>query len=140
MNNRIEFIDALRGFTMLLVVYSHIQIISIGITPDVFTLNSIFVNFFMPLFFFISGFILYKKEYNWNILNFIFFIKKKFLALIIPTLFFIILYSECFNIPFCEIIKDNFKFGYWFTITLFEFFFFYILSQFAIRLLNNKKI
>lgn len=85
---RIEYIDAMRGFTMLLVVYSHVLVFSYdnlivynlhngglslngGVNP--LTFNSLFVLFRMPLFFFISGFILYKKDYIWNISNSIFF-------------------------------------------------------------------
>ena len=73
---RIEYIDAMRGFTMLLVVYSHILVFSYENTliydlhagglnligageGNALTFNSLFVLFRMPLFFFISGFIIY---------------------------------------------------------------------------------
>lgn len=53
---RIEYIDALRGFTMILVVFSHVEMTSLGFETPTF-LNSMFMSFRMPLFFFISGFI-----------------------------------------------------------------------------------
>ena len=44
---RIEYIDAMRGFTMILVVYSHI--IFFGYNDDTIpSFNSFFVNFRMP--------------------------------------------------------------------------------------------
>ena len=50
---RIEYIDALRGFTMILVVFHHIMSLGMGIESSV--CSSLFITFRMPLFFFISG-------------------------------------------------------------------------------------
>ena len=62
---RIEYIDAMRGFTMILVVYSHI--IFFGYNDDsILSFNSFFVNFRMPLFLFISGWVLYKAGRVWD--------------------------------------------------------------------------
>lgn len=125
MGKRIEYIDSLRGFTMLLVVFSHVIVFGYhGLTG--FSLNDIFVLFRMPLFFFISGFILYKPT-NLTDLNLLNFFKKKFMVQIIPTLFFFLLYCFLFNLNINEGLFSSSKNGYWFTITLFEFFIFYIL-------------
>lgn len=46
--NRIEYIDAMRGFTMILVVFSHVCTLTF-VTESV--TNNIFILFRMPLFF-----------------------------------------------------------------------------------------
>lgn len=50
---RIEYIDAMRGFTMILVVYSHICNYCLG--DKWMGFNDIFFLFRLPCFFFISG-------------------------------------------------------------------------------------
>ena len=64
---RIAYIDAMRGFTMLLVVYSHIQVHGYH-TPihEIDSFNLLFVRVRMPLFFFISGWVLYKSSRIWD--------------------------------------------------------------------------
>lgn len=62
---RIEWIDALRGFTMILVVFSHVELFTFELDPPLFV-NEVFISFRMPLFFFISGFIGYKANVVWN--------------------------------------------------------------------------
>lgn len=57
---RFEYIDAMRGFTMLLVVCAHVATYSYQ--TDLVTFHAAFSTFRMPLFFFISGFILYKAS------------------------------------------------------------------------------
>lgn len=64
---RLEFIDAMRGFTMLLVVYSHVLIF--GYHQNEIThvsFNQALSTFRMPLFFFISGFVLYNSSLNFE--------------------------------------------------------------------------
>lgn len=118
---RIGYIDALRGFTMILVVCFHIL-------P-----NSPYTDFFqlfrMPLFFFISGFILYKDEHIWSISNSTKFLSTKFLVQIIPTAIFLFLNMFILSI---NTISSNLN-GYWFTVSLFMFFAIYILCKNLIR-------
>jgi fucose 4-O-acetylase-like acetyltransferase len=54
---RIQYIDALRGFTMLLVVFAHVETFSFQYMENATFLGEFFKLFRMPLFFFISGFI-----------------------------------------------------------------------------------
>ena len=53
--NRLEYIDALRGLTMLMVVIGHIELFSFG--EGIFLCTPIYKYIQMPLFFFISGYI-----------------------------------------------------------------------------------
>lgn len=57
---RIEYIDAMRGFTIILVVLHHLSFFSNSFV------DSIFISFRMPLFFFISGFIGFKVNMEWG--------------------------------------------------------------------------
>lgn len=121
---RIAFIDALRGFTMLLVVYSHIQFFGY---QDTTGMNEIFIKFRMPLFFFISGWVLYKKDRDWNNKTALTFLFTKFKVQIISTLIFFFLYIYIFHVDILSAIDHN-KSGYWFTYTLFAYFIFYVVS------------
>jgi len=69
---RLEYIDVLRGFAVILVIVGHCA-------PP--TLDTYIFSFHMPLFFFISGVLFAFKERQDN---FLIFLKKKFLRLIVP--------------------------------------------------------
>ena len=47
---RMQWIDAMRGFTMLMVVAYHVSLISFGETPKTSAAMSLLVLFRMPLF------------------------------------------------------------------------------------------
>ena len=106
---------------MILVVCNH--------TIPVFPYSNFLELFRMPLFFFISGFILYKKDYTWNLSNTANFLYKKFLVQITPTAIFLSLYMFIFSI---DSVGGKYN-GYWFTITLFEYFLVYTLCNFFIK-------
>lgn len=119
---RIEYIDAMRGFTMMLVVYSHVSIL--GYKTSYPSFNDFFMHFRMPLFFFISGWVLYKigRIWDWNFYNN--FLKKKFVIQIIPTVVFMMIHLYIID-GFCFDSFKETKSGYWFTYTLFEYFILY---------------
>lgn len=88
---RIEYIDSLRGFTMILVVLNHVAAYCLGINTAEGSVHFYLMQFRMPLFFFISGFVLYKKDFKWNIKNSLEFINKKiFVQIISPFVFYLI--------------------------------------------------
>ncbi len=119
---RIEYIDALRGLTMILVVFSHVEMTSFGFSTPTF-LNSFFMSFRMPLFFFISGFIAYKASVEWNLKQLWSMSKKKMMVQLIPTFVFGLVYAYAyFDADFMAFITHNGKLGYWFTIALLEIF------------------
>lgn len=120
-NKRIEYIDALRGFTMILVVFYHISLLSFG-TDSTFC-NKLFLSFRMPLFFFISGFIGYKANIVWNRQIWWIMCKKKLSIQLLPTLIFGLIYAYAYrHVTFSTFVMDFTKFGYWFTIVLLEMF------------------
>lgn len=129
---RINYIDAIRGFSIVLVVIGHV----IGFSLELYnnSINYIFNIFTMPIFFFISGYFVHIK-YRKTPFN---FLKDKTIKLIIPTIIFFTL--------FCTYIDSNpfdsiqYGFGrYWFTIVLFEFLFiYYSISMFlGYKLIQN---
>lgn len=122
MSKRIGYIDAMRGFTMILVVYSHICTFCLGDSNMAF--NDVFFLFRLPCFFFISGWLFKVTDPVWPI------IKKKFMVQIVPTLFFLFLLAPppAFFHQF-----GAFKGGYWFTFALFIYFLLYIGSYLLFR-------
>lgn len=132
-SKRIGYIDALRGFTMILVVFAHVEFLSFGIPYTKSVIGSMFISFRMPMFFFISGFIAY-KAITWDVPYYSKMLKKKFLVQIIPTLFFFYLsHSVCHGGSFFSFFTHG-PGGYWFTIVLFYMFLLY----YTIMLLTHK--
>ena len=123
---RVEYIDALRGFTMILVIYYHIASYSFGNENMAF--NNVIEKFRMPTFFFISGWVFFKAQRVWDTSTIKSILQKKFMVQIIPFLFFMLLYLYVFDfLDFSSFGSD--KKGYWFTYVLFEYFVLYILVE-----------
>lgn len=64
MSTRINYIDQLKGLAMLLVVMGHVSafdFFSLETVPGTF-LNNIITSLQMPLFFFLSGIVVRKKD------------------------------------------------------------------------------
>ena len=123
---RIEYIDALRGFAMILVVYFHISAYGFGSYETGY--NDIIERFRMPIFFFISGWLFYKANRIWNWETIVDLLKKKWMQLIIPTVIFMTLYLIIFGYwDFSSLGSD--KKGYWFTFVLFEFIAIYVTAE-----------
>ena len=119
---------------MILVVFYHVALTCWHIIgKDIPSIHPFLVQVRMPLFFFISGFVLYKDGINWNFQHIKTFLHKKFLVQIIPTAVFLVLYAEFLGFNIYDGICSPFKNGYWFTYTLFEYFVFYSLLRFCFR-------
>ena len=129
---RIAYIDALRGFTMLLVVFWHVEYVAYGEAALENVIDYIFKAFRMPTFFFISGFIAYKAVDRWNTQFFVENLRKKALVQLIPTIVFFSL--MCFymgNSPL-QFFETGFQ-EFWFTFVLFEMFVLYYALSFIGR-------
>lgn len=129
---RIEYIDAMRGFTMMLVVLQHVSSLCIGL-DDTPAYHHYLQQIRMPLFFLISGFVLYKAGVTWNLKHIGGFLKKKFFVQILSTLVFFTLYVHFTGKDFILGIIDPYKYYYWFTYTLFTYFVFYSIIRFTCR-------
>lgn len=119
---RIEYIDALRGLTMILVVFSHVEMTTFGFKDPTF-INSLFMSFRMPLFFWVSGYIAYKASIQWDWSTWWKMSRKKAVIQLVPTFIFGLIYAYAYmNTDFQSFISHNGKLGYWFTIALLEIF------------------
>lgn len=133
-SSRIEYIDALRGMTMIFVVFNHIATFVWDITDTgIPSVHNYLVQVRMPMFFFISGFVLYKGNVIWNRKYVFEFLRKKILIQIIPTLVFLTLFVHVHGGDLLSILYTPAKCGYWFTYMLFLYFFLYAIIQFCFR-------
>ena len=117
---RIEYIDALRGFSMYLVVYAHIW--TFGYHADnKNSFDHILLNFFLVLFFFVSGFVAFKKDQEWSLSAIGKNLKKKAVQLLVPSVAFTtLLYATVYH--HLAAIQHIALAEYWFTVQLFIFF------------------
>lgn len=144
-SSRMMHLDVVRGVTMLLVLLGHVVI---------FYPNQYFIDLCvylrvvrMPLFFFISGFLAYSSKFDWTML-----IKRssnRVYSQLYPTIVIGGIYVLFFIAPqqggintfsLTNVLADETKGGYWFTIVLFEIFFlvspfFYVFTR---NRLSNK--
>lgn len=127
---RIGYLDALRGFTMTLVVLSHVAYMNLGIDiGDSGNFHMYFSRFRMPLFFFISGFLLYKANWELSWQNIKSFLSKKIFVQIISPSIFLLFFIYYRNYNLLDAITHEAKFGYWFTYALFNYFVLYIVLK-----------
>lgn len=131
MSKRIGYIDAMRGFTMILVVYSHVCGFCLGDRNIAF--NDVLFLFRLPCFFFISGWLFqgtWGKVTRGTQGTVGTIIKHKFMVQIVPTLIFLFFLSPP---PAYFHQFGAFKGGYWFTFALFYFFIIYMLMSLPFR-------
>ncbi|MBE6259907.1 MAG: hypothetical protein E7107_03620 [Prevotella sp.] len=128
MSKRIGYIDAMRGFTMILVVYSHICGFCLGDRNIAF--NDVLFLFRLPCFFFISGWLFQGTWGRMGQGTVGSIIKHKFRVQIVPTLIFLFFLSPP---PAYFHQFGAFKGGYWFTFALFYFFVIYMLMSLPFR-------
>ena len=121
---RIEYIDAMRGFTMILVVFAHVCHFCLG--DSRMGGNAVFILFRLPCFFMISGWLFEPIAQR----PFKEVAKHKALVQLLPTFIFLLLLA-----PPPEFFHQlgAVKGGYWFTFALFEFFILYMLMVRASR-------
>ena len=126
---RLEWLDALRGFTMIMVVANHVA--QIGFEEEWKHSSSLqfLLLFRMPLFFFISGFLAYKASQVWTARNLGSLVLKKCRVQLIPTLVFFLLATAILKPSFwpglLESLHSPTKGGYWFTLVLLYMFLIY---------------
>ena len=131
---RIEYIDAMRGFTMILVIYSHVCVFCF---KDYFmAFNDVLFLLRMPCFFFISGWLFYKATRIWDQSTVKQVMSNKFMVQIVPTFIFLALHERTNFFHQLGAVKG----GYWFTFALFIYFVIYILSSLAFRRCKHRDL
>lgn len=134
--SRLEYIDCMRGFTMLLVVYCHVLTNAFCVEMNQSIVNSIGLKWRMPMFFFVSGFVACTTncdaQWLWKRL------KKRTLNQFLPTFVTGSMYLYCVGWHIIRTLKyDMYKGGYWFTVALFEVF---VIFAFISYLMHTLKI
>lgn len=141
---RMEWLDAMRGFTMILVVAYHVSIFSFGQNIKHSTALSFFVLFRMPLFFFVSGFLAYSNKVEWNLKTLGSNLLKKCRVQLIPTLVFLCAFLALMRPNFVEAFEATLrlptKSGYWFTWALLLMFIVYYVFAYLESKLPKKTI
>ena len=139
---RLEWLDALRGFTMILVVAYHVAIMGFGEEWKNSSAIPFLVLFRMPLFFFVSGFLAYKASQVWDLRNLGTLVLKKIRVQTIPTIVFFVFAVAVLNKHFWPAAETSFhspfKGGYWFTIVLLYMFIAYYLFAYVESKLKIK--
>ena len=119
MSNRIEYIDALRGFVMLLVVLGHVPMYCYH-AFGMLSFSQIPSLFHLALFFFVSGWFFTSKSCQkpWGV-----FIKEKAMQLLLPTVVFYLIFCWVKDVDIAgNLWHDKYKAGYWYCVVLFCFF------------------
>lgn len=112
---------------MLLVVYGHVNFFSFKIIPFIGIITEAIQ---MPLFFFISGFLVYKANSQCSITSIVSKLWSKFKILIVPTIVIGVLYSHfVLEKSVIDFVLNHMKYGYWFPISLFSMFVIYELCK-----------
>lgn len=98
MNQRLRYIDAMRGLAIWLVVFSHVTnaYLKMPITNASFEgVYYMMTMFRMPLFFFVSGFFAFRMAEKWTWPTVKRVMTKKFQAQIVGLTVFCFLYGVC---------------------------------------------
>ena len=130
---RIGYIDAMRGFTMILVVYSHVCSLCLG---DMWMgWNDVFFLFRLPCFFFISGWLFEHVGRQWDTITIKQTIHHKFMVQIVPTVIFLLILAPP---PLFFSRLGATKGGYWFTFLLFIFFVLHIFLSWLTKKMSAR--
>ncbi len=135
---RLQHIDALRGFTMLLVVLGHV-LKEMGCGLNDTPLSTTILTFRMPVFFFISGYIAYKSVELFTPQFYAKMMRKKLFVQTVPAIIFFLLYAYCSGFSPMLVFTKGFG-GYWFTFVLLEMFVVYYLLSLLSRALHFKAL
>lgn len=117
MKDRFEYIDAMRGAVMILVVMWHVKLYSIHLYGT-FSFNDVFFLIMMPAFFFISGYVGSERWKSW-----------KYLPMLLPSVFFMLLWGAQAGWSIHSLFFDVSKGGFWFTLLLPFYFVIYAFSR-----------
>ena len=138
---RVDYIDALKGFLILSVVMCHVAGFCIGIQDNHSSFLPILFEFRNPPFFFISGMFAYKIDAVWNRSYCYNIVKRKFISIAWPSI--LLLAALLYVHPSYNghtFLHDNLKdlWFHWFTLSLFVFFVFYSITELLLSSLSNQ--
>lgn len=130
---RIGYIDAMRGFTMVLVVFFHALLFMHPDAADSSPVSSVLMSFRMPLFFFVSGFFAYRAADRWTSEVTADIMVRKIRAQILCATVFFMLYQYVWGLDPWAFVHTGYNY-FWFTIGLFQMFALYVALNLVSRL------
>ena len=130
---RIEFIDAMRGFTIFLVVLSHVAMFCVNAGQSYSIISDYCDQVMNQLFFLVSGFVIYRAGIEWNAGYLVNFFKKRITVLLLFPLLFFLAYMHVNGYSIMDGFFHEPKHGYWYTFTLFIFLIFYACARFCLK-------
>lgn len=130
LTKRLSWLDAMRGFTMILVVAYHVAQFAFHENEKTSAALPFLVLMRMPLFFFVSGFLAYKANFSWTVPNALKLTWKKLKVQVIPTAVFLCVFvifkmKGDFLDNLLRLLASPTKGGYWFTLVLLQMFIIY---------------
>ena len=137
-NSRKPWIDALRGFAMLLVIIMHVPFAAGVGGENVYT--TLIGWMFMPLFFFVSGLVMYNPNRQWSAKTWCTYMGRKFMQLIVPTSIVFLLLCGVYRYNVLEQLLHPMKAGCWFTITLLGFILLYTLYEWSTQNIRIRDV
>ena len=135
---RLAYLDALRGLAIFLVVFCHVASISLGIQEGIGSTNDTVSLLHLPLFFFLSGFLMFREDRFQNVKPSWQYLARKAGELLLPALIFVTLFALWMHRSAESILFSQFKGGYWFTFFLFLFILLYALFSLILRRFNAR--
>lgn len=140
---RMQWLDAMRGFTMILVVAFHVAQMGFDQSVKQSSSMSFLMLFRMPLFFFVSGFLAYKASIKWDSETLFTLLGKKIRVQLLPTIVFLLFSCVALYPKFWPALENCLssatKGGYWFTLVLLYMFVVYYLFCYMESWLKKQK-
>ena len=137
MPKRIEYIDAMRGFAMIAVVFSHVGTFQLFGFDKITPLQTLVQTFFLSLFFFVSGYVTNIDDRYKEQSSLCEKLLKKCKSLLLPTFIIGIIYVYFFlHTDIIFLLFNPAKAGYWFPISLLEMF---VITHIVTRLFNQTE-
>ncbi len=132
---RLQYIDALRGISILLVVLHHVinKMGPVMAHPSALAMRDTLASFRLPLFFFLSGYFAYRASDKWSRDKLKSVFSKKLQAQLLGTAVFASAYFYCFHQDIAGGLAAIGATRYWFAIALFQMFAIYILLMLCTR-------
>lgn len=132
---RLGYIDALRGLSMVLVVLAHVFLFMNPRHWDGSPVASVLMSFRMPLFFFVSGFFAFKAVDRWTRAVVSDIMVRKLRAQVLCATIFYMLYQVVKGVSPLDFLTLGYGY-FWFTIALFQMFTLYVGLNLLSRLLK----
>jgi fucose 4-O-acetylase-like acetyltransferase len=113
---RFEYLDLMKGVAIIMVVATHVELFVLKTHSFVTLICNLLHN---STFMFVAGFLFYRSNSNETKSGKV-YIYEKMKRLIVPFLVMSLIFSAYRHFDLINLFSNNYKYGYWFTFTLFQ--------------------